>query len=166
MDKYYYLASQLPFLKFGEEPYLKREDFLQEAEKWSGERDFLVLSGADINELTAHENVPEVLNDYREFEASLRREISRLREALKAGREHKIPESLKGVVDEGDPLDIEKKLLHLRWEFIEEKEEGHYFDLGFLILYFLKLQILERLFIFNKEEGMVTFDKLCEVSYE
>lgn len=166
MDKYYYLASQLPLLQFGESTNINREGFLREARKWLGEKDFSLLLQADINNFSEGQNLPEILSDYRGFERELRSELSLLREALKAKREYKTSPALLSIVSEGNPLDIEKKLLHLRWKFIEEKEEGHYFDLEFLILYFLKLQILERLFTFNKEKGMMVFDKLCEVSDE
>ena len=162
MDKYYYLACELPLLQFGETATLNRKSFLEEAEKWLGGGDFSVLLEADINDFSEGQNLPEILSDYREFERELRSELSLLREALKAKREYKISPALSSIVSEENPLDIEKKLLHFRWKFIEEKEEGHYFDLEFIILYCLKLQILERLFTFNKEKGIVVFDKLCE----
>ena len=62
------------------------------------------------------------------------------------------------LLKEGNPLEIEKKLLLHRWELIEEKEKTHYFDLGFLILYYIKLQILRRLSLFDKEEGRQVFE--------
>ncbi|MBU2250847.1 MAG: DUF2764 domain-containing protein, partial [Candidatus Omnitrophica bacterium] len=64
------------------------------------------------------------------------------------------------VVDNSSPLEAERKLLLLRWNFIQEQESGHHFDLTWLILYFLKLQILERLFSFDKDKGLVLFDQL------
>ena len=33
-------------------------------------------------------------------------------------------------------------------------EYGHYFDIERLVLFFIKLQILERIFSFDTEEGM------------
>lgn len=41
-------------------------------------------------------------------------------------------------------LDSERALDQERWNFLEELERGHYFDLDFLIVYALKLLILER----------------------
>jgi len=67
------------------------------------------------------------------------------------------------VIKEGNPLEIEKKLLLLRWNLIEEKQQEHHFDLEFLILYFLKLQILDRLSSFNKEKGQEIFQKISKV---
>ena len=65
-------------------------------------------------------------------------------------------------IDKGTPLDIERKLLFSRWAWIENKEEGHYFDLDFLLMYFIKLQILERLFTFDAQKGKERFMLLCE----
>lgn len=162
MDKYYYLACQLPFLQFGESINMEKEDFLGEAEKWMDEKDFSLLLEADIDSFSSGETKEKDLNDYRKFEMDLRDELACSRRALREGRDYKLSGVLSKIVNEGNPLEIEKKLLHYRWKFIEEKEEGHYFDLGFFIAYFLKLQILGRLFTFNKEKGMIAFDKLCE----
>jgi len=58
------------------------------------------------------------------------------------------------IIQEGkNPLEIEKRLMRAQWDFLEEQEIGHFFDLDFLIIYYLKLQILERMFSFNKEKG-------------
>lgn len=163
MDKYYYFVCQLPFLQFGESTSMEKEYFLEEAEKWLGQKDFSLLQEADIDSFGNGRSRREDLNDYREFEMDLRDELARARRALKEGHDYKLPGVLSKIISEGNPLEIEKRLLHYRWKFIEEKEEGHYFDLRFVIAYFLKLQILGRLFTFNKEKGMIAFDKLCEV---
>ena len=52
----------------------------------------------------------------------------------------------------------------MRWQFIENLEGGHIFDLEALILYFLKLQIQKRLFTFNKEKGEAIFDELSAIT--
>jgi len=163
MDKYYYFASELPLLKFTQATYIKRDYFLQEAGKWLSSKDFMVLSGADINDVSLKNHSFSVLIEYKIFERGLRDELRLWREALRTNRECAISPDLRKALTQGNPLDIEKNLLQLRWNFIEEKEEGHYFDLEFLILYFLKVQIIERLFTFNKEKGMAKFEKLCEV---
>lgn len=166
MDKYYYLVSELPFLQFGESANMEKDDFLKEAKKWLNEKDFSRLQEAEFKNLGQGQSKEKSLNDYREFEMGLRDELARARGALKEGRDYKLPGALSKIINEGNPLEIEKKLLHYRWQFIEEKEEDHYFDLGFIIAYFLKLQILGRLFAFNKEKGMIAFDKLCETRGE
>lgn len=165
MRKYYYLAAQLPFLQFDKKPAITKDFFLREAKKWLSKQDFLILSEADINDFIADEGCfPPVLREYKKFEFRLRKEISFRRkkepQALELGISRPVKEALAG----DNPLDIERKLLFLRWKFIEEKEIGRYFDLEYLSLYFLKIQILERLFVFDKDKGIEVFDKVCGVS--
>lgn len=166
MDKYYYLVSQLPFLRFNEKTYITRDYLLGEAKKWLNPSDFLIFSGVDINSFSDSYGDPKVLRDYKKFERNMRNEILLLRKGLRANGEHKVSDVLQEIVNQGNPLEIEKKLLYLRWRFIEELESGHYFDLDFIILYSLKVQILRRLFVFDKEKGIKKFEAACRVSYE
>ena len=105
-----------------------------------------------------------VLKTFKTFEANLRTDIAEWRKAQKLKQDFK-PESFPAsVIKEGNPLEIEKRFMEMRWSFIEEMEREHNFDLGVLLLYYLKLQILRRLFTFNKEEGLKKFQKLYEVN--
>jgi len=164
MDKYYYLAAELPFLKFNENPGINRDVFLKEAEKWLNSRDFDILRRVNINDFYSQGDDTGVLKEYRNFEKTLREELVLFRKTSAINVEYKKLRILKPDLMEGSPLDIERSLLFLRWKFIEDKENGHYFDWEFLVLYFLKLQILERLFTFNKEKGIRIFDQLCEIT--
>ena len=164
MDKYYYFVSQLPALFFDRETYLTIEDYLREAQKWLSERDYEILSGVDIDDVAQAEKAPGALCDYRDFETRLRNDLVRWREAQRAEGEHRPSMFPVSAVKEGNPLDVEKKLLRVRWDFIEQQAQEHHFDLAFLILYLLKLQILRRLFTFDREKGLKIFQTLCEVA--
>jgi len=161
MDKYYYLVSQLPFLIFDGKPSINREQFLSEAEKWLSASDMKILLKADMNDFSHESAGLNILKEYKDFEKYLRGELAKWRKARKNKGEYKLPADIAGI-DKGTPLDIERKLLFLRWVWIESKEEGHYFDLGFLLMYFIKLQILERLFTFDAQKGKERFVLLCE----
>lgn len=160
MDKYYYFVSQLPLLIFGQESYIDKERFLDEAKKWLSDKDFSTISGVSLNDFYPRDGDNEVLAKYKNFERALREEIASFRKNESRGG----LTSLNLNLNEGTPLEIERTLLHLRWEFIESLEEGHFFDLEILILHFLKLQALERLLTFDREKGTAVFDKLCEVT--
>lgn len=165
MRKYYYLAAQLPFLQFDKKPAITKDFFLREAEKWLSEQDFLILSKVDINDFIAgKECFPPALREYKDFEFRLRQEVSLRRKKDFLLLDLEISPPVKEALAGDNPLDVERKLLFLRWKFIEEKELGHYFDLEYLSLYFLKIQILERLFMFDKDKGVQVFDKVCGVS--
>ena len=163
MDKYYYLVSQLPALEFAESSQGKREYFLEQAQQWLSSRDFLILSSIDINDLSIKEEDFYIEEDYKRFEIRLRKELAQWRKSVKIGHEEHRWMFPMALVKEGTPLDIEKKLMKFRWGFISESEKEHFFDLQYLIFYFLKIQILERLDIFNKEKGKEVFTKTCEV---
>ncbi|OQX87518.1 hypothetical protein B6D60_03765 [candidate division KSB1 bacterium 4484_87] len=166
MDKYYFLVAELPTLFFDREPEVTIEYFLSETEKWMSSRDFQILSQVDINNYLTKPQNPRVLRDFQQFESALRTDLARFREAQKQKTDYKpasIPQSL---IKEGNPLEIEIKLLELRWKLLDEMQREHHFDLAYLILYYLKLQILQRYMSFSKEKGMEKFQKLYEVIYE
>ena len=61
---------------------------------------------------------------------------------------------------------MEEALERIRWDFLEGKTAENMFDINWLVLYFLKLQIAERLTTFDKDKGESFFYELCEVKYE
>jgi hypothetical protein len=73
---------------------------------------------------------------------------------------------VKPIFDEANPLLMEKKLAEVELDFIDSNFSRYFFDINWLILYYLKLQIIERLSIFNKDIGEKFFYELCEVEYE
>lgn len=162
MDKYYYLVSQLPTLFFAKEPEIMIDSFLIEAAKWTSEKDFNFLKKLDINDYLLKKNDPPALINYKDFEHKLRHDLAQFREARKKDSDYKPASFSISMVKEGNPLEIEIKLMELRWKVIDEIQREHHFDLEYLILYFLKLQILQRYFKFNKEEGLKNFQKLYE----
>lgn len=164
MDKYFYLVAQLPSLVFDRENPITVETFLEEAEKWLPLRDLKKLKAARLDASSTEKNLPGVFRRYREFESRFRRELGEWRQSLRDGSESRPETFSPSLVKEGNPLEIEKRLLARRWELIGEEEQDHHFDLGFLILYYLKLQILRRLAIFNKETGMENFQTMSRVS--
>ena len=171
MDKYYYFAAQLPLLKFTEKSYVDEEYFLTEAKKWLKDKDLLILSQVNINFFQPRNEDNKVLRDYKDFERALRQRIASFRtpEGAALAKGKTSPELILGEgfdlsLNENTPLEIEVALLRLRWQFIENLEGGHSFDLEALILYFLKLQIQKRLLTFDKEKGTAVFDELSAVA--
>ena len=164
MDKYYYFVAQLPMLFYGREAGVSINEFLYEAKKWLSAKDYILLSQLDIGTMTSEIMGNSVVKQYTCFEARLREDIVNWRKARLRDLDYK-PESIPvSVLKEGNPLDVEKKLLQLKWDLTDQMEREHDFDIGFVILYYLKLQILDRLFTFNKEKGLEKFQKLYEVN--
>ena len=164
MDKYFYIVSQLPILFFDKETFMTIEYFLQESEKWLSSKDHKALSRINIEDISLEKKGSKLWQQYRELEFEFRNDLALWRKSLQTGQEYKPTSFPLSLVKEGNPLEIERRLLKRRWDFIEAMEQDHHFDLEFLILYFLKLQILHRLSVFNKEKGMVTFQNISRVA--
>lgn len=164
MDKYFYMVSQLPALAFGRDNPITTEIFLEEAEKWLSKSDLKTLKSVRLFGDGSKSGKAEVWKSYQTFEMRFREEIGLWRKSRREGHEYK-PETFQpALVKEGNPLEIEKKLLQVRWKVIDAEEAGHHFDMGILILYFLKLQILDKLSVFDHDAGMEKFKTLSKVT--
>ena len=164
MDKYYYLISQLPSLVFDKSTYMSAEVFLDEARKWMNPKDISLLSQVNFKDTELNSKLPSDICNYQNFEKAIRLEIAAWRKARKTGQDFKPSLLPASTVKEGNPLEVEKKLLKTRWQFIDDMEKDHHFDLIFVMLYYLKLQILGRLMTFDKQKGMETFQKVSKVT--
>jgi len=59
-----------------------------------------------------------------------------------------------------NPLEAESLLNRARWQFLEQLEVGHYFDVERLVVYSLKLQLLERIALYDREKGRERFEEI------
>jgi hypothetical protein len=163
MDKYYYLIAQLPFLHFAGETYIDIDSFLEEAEKWMSESDYTTLQLIDIHHTHILKSDPPAHKEYKRFENALRSELAEFRKAKQEGHGYKPTLFSDTLVKENNPLEAEKELMKIRWNYIEELKTRHHFDLEYLVLYYLELQILARIEAFDKEKGMEKFKQYTEV---
>ncbi len=164
MDKFFYLIAQLPRLSFDDGPPISIEVFLEEARKWMRPSEYRLLAGIDLFDTsTAKSRAPELVHAYRVFERAFRTDLAQWREAARAGDEY-VPSTFSPALVRGaDPLATERNLLEHRWRFLEEREADHHFDLQFLIIYHLKLQILSRLASFDTERGRQVFQEVSGI---
>lgn len=166
MDKFYYFVSSLPFLDFDTSPMTTKEDFLKNVSQWLNRKEFSFLKRAHINDYAPKERLPFLLEEYKKYEYALRRAIVSFRQGRKEKEDIRSQSWIQDALGQLNPLEAEKKLLWLRWERIQALEEGHYFDIEFLIAYFLKLQITERLSFFDKEKGKEKFLEVSSIESE
>jgi hypothetical protein len=166
ISKYYYLVSSLPYLRLGQKNSINTEQFLSECRKWLSAQDVKVLERVSIKDFSAQPDGPLVLMAWKEFDSNLRKELALARDNIKHGRHEKPGPLTKIVLEESTPLLMEQALARIRWDYLDSLETGNFFDLNFLTLYFLKLQIIERLDLFNREKGEKVFQGMCEVHYE
>jgi hypothetical protein len=147
MDKHYYFIAQLPALLFGQLPQIDRKYFLSEAGKWLSERGFRLLSQVDLSDFVPSASDNRYLKEYKEFELDLRQSLASFR---KKSQDYRLRGQLNEALSGVSPLEVEKKLLRLRWDYVDSCQTENNFNLGYLVYYFLKLHILENFFVFNK----------------
>ncbi|MBN3040471.1 MAG: DUF2764 family protein [Candidatus Omnitrophica bacterium] len=166
MSNYYYFVSQLPMLVFAQKPLINENDFLAEAGKWLNKKDLESLSLARLDEFFPKKGDSLLLKKYRSFESSLRLSLAFIRNQEKGEADYEVLGKVKEACSKNNPLLIENELLAIRWNFLDQCLEDHFFDLEYVIVYYLKLQILSILLSFDKEKGIEVFDSLSEVSGE
>lgn len=156
MGSYYvYLISTLPMLNFGTGQAFSWEKFLSLVERFISEKEAQILREISLQPQAAPIDLHPTLKKWRDFDTRLRNELVKVRavhkhlDASKYLRDYEYPDISLGhlalsVYRNPSILDGERMLDEARWRFLDELAFGHYFDLDFLIIYALKLLILER----------------------
>lgn len=174
---YYYFSATLPALYFGTKPPISDESFLEQAEEFLSPGDARVIAGARLVPPEADGRGRASLEEWLKFENSLRNETARFR-GKKLSRDPReyyrgdyVPDPyLAALVAEAageeDPLQVERRIDLARWEKLEEIELFHYFDLQFLIVYFLKLQLLNKWQAIRDEKGRAVLEEMINAPKE
>ncbi|MBN2834574.1 MAG: DUF2764 family protein [Candidatus Delongbacteria bacterium] len=170
MRQYYFTAASLPLLSIDVKPGISIESFLSTCELHLTENDFNILVNSSI-QIPEHEDaLSGVAEICWAWEKSLRNELAKLRAGnmnLSADqylREGEIIFGTHRIATEAikieSPLEAENYLNAARLAFLDSICVGHFFDLTFLVIYYLKLQILERMANFDRDKG---FEKYQEI---
>lgn len=154
LSQYYYLVATLPMLFYRSERSPSREEFLELCRTQVSGADYRVLAATDLQVRGEEAGGCAVLDRWRSWECGLRNELAKLRARRKSvepaghlveAREHLgQSEIARQALGEASPLAAEELLDRARWAYLDELETGHYFDLSWLVLYCLRLQLLER----------------------
>ncbi|MDR1574930.1 MAG: DUF2764 domain-containing protein [Treponema sp.] len=184
MGSYYYLASQLPYLIYGQAPPMSSAAFRDLAKPLLSGHDsaLLDLVNLDPQPQKAGDESPsyadavpasgsDFIDRWREWERSLRLNVARHR-SIKTKREGAAPveppiypadaaaAAVKAVVATESPLEAEILIDKARWNAIEYLQGIDYFDRSAIYAYLLKLMILERRASFKTEEGFAEYKSL------
>lgn len=168
MSQYYYLVATLPMLFYQSERSPSREEFLELCRTLVSGADFRVLAEADLQVRGEQASGCAVLDKWRSWECGLRNELAKLRARRKSvepaghlveAREHLgQTEIARQALGEASPLAAEELLNRARWDYLDELETGHYFDLSRLVLFSLRLQLLvRRRLLSDRERGGASF---------
>lgn len=157
MPAYYtYLISSLPSLNFSAKAPFSLEIFFNKCKNLIPDQELeVLLSACQTNSHFLDAQKIDGLKEWVNFEITLRNELVRARAARKKIDPLKflrLPDSPQAQISHlamaayrsASILEAEKILDQARWNFLEDLSRGHYFDFDFLLIYGLKLKILER----------------------
>jgi len=161
MSEYPYLAAVLPSLTFGCTSFPTPEQFLDNAEKWLSDGEYSILASVGFDDYRTTDHGLELVRDYCRFERLVREDVAAFVESRRQGHDHKTLMFPTSVLKDLTPLEAERRLLRLRWDFITSRMDSHFWDLHALVVYHIQLQILQRLSFFDKEKGRERFDGLA-----
>lgn len=156
MSGYYiYLISSLPMLGFGNPPPFSFERLLQNCEGIISDDDIGIIKITAKEMDYVYDGSQPTLKKWFAFETMLRNELVKIR----SSRKHADPQKYLRAPDNAEPyinrialaasripsiIEAERMLDQDRWQELEELSMGHFFDIDCLIIYGLKLLILER----------------------
>ena len=164
---YYYFAASLPMIRWNNKPPLTVEDFLSTAGRLLNATDAVLMAQllADEEDIETDNAVAQA---WVRFSRNFKNEIA----VLRAQQFHKDPQKVIRGTKENEPhlreaaheasrtenlLEAQKLLDRTSWQLLDELTAGHYFDLEYLIVYGLKLKILERHEAYRSQAGQEAF---------
>jgi len=175
MAYYTYLVASLPMLNFGSKPPLGLKEFLARCAELLGDKDYrLIRNAVSTQGFALDGRLTPALLRWKAFDLALRNELAKARAArrktdasrfLRGGQASAIQAMhlAQTALRQPNILEAEKYLDGARWHELDEIASGHYFDLEFLLVYALKLVILERQSMIGTEaagwEGTLLKDK-------
>jgi len=151
MSNLVYLMCSLPSLKFGQVPPITMDEFTEDAKSQLSAKHFKNLEPVDIYQATDSEGKVS-LKSIAVMLDEMKEDMSELR-AAKAQRRTPNLARLPLTVVNANPLEREKLIMRWQWEELDTILAGEVFTLTDVMVYKLRLQILNRLNSFNKERG-------------
>lgn len=169
-EQYYYVIASLPSLSLNDELPIRKDEFLSICEDNLETTDYEIFRSLDFNQMEQGKFSLDIINRFFNWERGMRNALVRLR-AKKLGLNHDeflrsemFDHSLMLLAEEvfnaESPLMAEDILNKERWKHLDELEFGHYFDKEILAIFFIKLQILERISLFDEVRGLEKLNAL------
>jgi len=166
---YFFTVASLPMLLFDEQPFYSAQDVIEICQR--------ELTAEDMRRVTASHDyfdtglVPGLsvaLGEFDRRERGVRHFLARLR-AQKLGWEYEQPDVeaepeaervARDAVSQSSPHDAEMIIQRARWVLIEELGVGHFFDVESLVIYMLKLRVVERNRQMETDRGAERFNEI------
>jgi len=167
LTQYYYLVASLPLLRFDEAAPVSSGEWLETCREQAASADYELLARISFADLSVRRGDPALWREFASWETALRNELA-VQRAQRLGRDPgpflrpaPFQAGLTALAREalaaGSPREVEAALDRRRWYLLDELEAGTGFDLGRLIVYHLKLLLLERMNRFRPGTGGEAF---------
>jgi hypothetical protein len=163
-------AVKTLFQKYAVEPD-RSDDMIavlsHEASKFISTSQFDKLKGiqlADIHNREFQESGIEVVSEFSKFVFQLKSELKAFR--LSRRSEESLVKTNYEILGNipSNPLDAEAYLLKIQWQRLEALNFGHFSNFSALIVYKLKLEVLQRWWKFDSEVGFKFFQETLNVA--
>ena len=179
MSQYYFLVASLPLLTYENKDAIEPFEFLDVLADHLPQDERELVSAATIDApLDTTRTGQTTLDRWRDFERGLRNALVGLRapgKSVEASRHIRLDEAghantEPSEIAEGSreafahesPLSGEDQLNRVRWQFLDDLEVGHFFDLDRIVIYYLRLQLLARRRLFTRANGEERFERINE----
>jgi hypothetical protein len=167
---YYYLVASLPHLRLGAAPRLTTGQFLSRCAAQVSAAHYRILAGVERFQVQPTGTGLALLDRWYDRECALRTALAVVR-AQRLGvaaaahlrnfrQDPSLAEIAQRLLMLDSPLAADEELDRVRWRLLEELAFDHYFDLEALVIYRLKLRILERRARFDPATGAALLDRM------
>ena len=173
---YYFLVSSLPYLLKNSNIKLTLNKFEELCSEQLTKNDLNVIEECKLNNFNLNKKDNITFSRWQLWEINLRNELLKLRAQKKGIQPDKyfvscdriieVDEIARSAFNQASPIDAENMLDNARWDLLESMEVGNYFNIDKLVLYSLKLQLLEKKAAYNKEQGIEVFNELKQTKLE
>ncbi len=167
MPQYYYLVASLPMLRPEEPPPLASLAFLELCREQASARDHALLARVGFDDPVSRPGDPPAWRDFAAWETALRDELA-VQRAQRLGRDAApfrrqapfiagLAAAVKEALAAANPREGELLLDRRRWRRLDDIEPGTGFAAGRLVVYRLKLLLLERQQLWRPGPGREAF---------
>lgn len=148
MSNMVYLMTSLPLLSLGQVPPITIDEFNDDAKRQLSSRHFKALQAVDIQKLNAKVGAKSVSSLIK----NIQEDLTEVREAKVHNRQARTARMPNSVL-RGNPMEREMNIMQWQWEELQDIEVGKTFTLTEVLVYKLKLQLVERLYSFDENNG-------------
>lgn len=171
-NSYFYTLASLPFIQLDDRLPFDRDFFLQLCETTISQKDYMEILHTTIDIPENESNLGSLAAQYWSWERTLRNYLvkARSKEMNIEGNTFlrdedtylDIEEIAATAIKQNTPLEAEHYLAQKRWEYIDSLRSVDYFSFQNLQVWYLQYQILERMNVFDEEEGFNRYSALYQ----